>query len=181
MEAFTFMKPDVVVAHVLDRVAKNPVRYALVLIVASILLGGTVYSFAERDVSMPDGWWWAFVSMSTVGYGDITPKTTEIRFLAMFVIATGIAATAILTAALAGRIAERRIAHSGDLHDEFDDLIHLAISLKDRYAADEANDDAVLAAARASFSAWNVGAETDLEIAMYRLQRTLEANQGEPS
>jgi hypothetical protein len=104
------LHPDQAVALLLDRIARNPVRWALGTAFSAIVVGGTLFSFVEEDVSLPDGWWWAFVSMSTVGYGDIAPHTTGIRFLATFVIATGIASTAILTAALAGRIAERRIA-----------------------------------------------------------------------
>lgn len=120
-----------VVDRAVGRVAKDPIRYSLYSVAAGILGGGTVFSLVEQDVSMPDGWWWAFVSMSTVGYGDISPETTVIRFLAMFVIATGIVAVAIITALIAGRISERRIAllletaaDTEELHDDVSACIH---------------------------------------------------------
>jgi len=113
---------EALVTRAFDRIAKNPARWALASVAAGVLIGGTVFSLAEESTSVPDGMWWAFVSMSTVGYGDISPKTTGIRFLATFVIATGILATAILTAALAGRIAERRIAHANETPELDDDV-----------------------------------------------------------
>jgi hypothetical protein len=47
--------------------------------------------------------------MTTVGYGDLSPATPEVRMVAMIVIVTGVFATALITAALAGRVAEIRI------------------------------------------------------------------------
>lgn len=121
------LQPDVALGRVLSRVSLNPARWALGTALFGIFLGGTIFSLAEKDASLPDGWWWAFVSMSTVGYGDISPATTFMRFLATFVIATGIASTAILTAALAGRIAEQRMVKrdyeaTEELHDDIDAL-----------------------------------------------------------
>jgi hypothetical protein len=113
---------EALVTRGLDRIAKNPARWALVSVAAGIFVGGTAFSLAEKSTSIPDGMWWAFVSMSTVGYGDISPKTTGIRFLATFVIATGILATAILTAALAGRIAEHRIGRANETPELDDDV-----------------------------------------------------------
>ncbi|XP_001374479.2 potassium voltage-gated channel subfamily V member 2 [Monodelphis domestica] len=54
-----------------------------------------VYS-VEHDVvgtnftSIPHAWWWAAVSISTVGYGDICPETHLGRFFAFLCIAFGI-------------------------------------------------------------------------------------------
>jgi Ion channel len=119
---FTASEPERLLIRAFDAIARHPARWALVSVATGVVVGGSIFSFVEDKTSIPDGMWWAFVSMSTVGYGDISPKTTGIRFLATFVIATGILATAIITAALAGRIAERRINRANETPELDDDI-----------------------------------------------------------
>eukprot|EP00794_Sanderia_malayensis_P019104 gene19104-21019_t len=47
-----------------------------------------------------EGLWWAYVTMTTVGYGDKTPKSLPARFLSMMWIFIGIAISGIFTASL---------------------------------------------------------------------------------
>jgi hypothetical protein len=158
------------IANLFTSIAANPIRYAIAAVLSGLLIGGTIFSFIEADTRVIDGIWWAFVSMTTVGYGDIAPKTTGIRMLATFVILTGIAATAILTAALAGRIAEARLAESGltlDLDDDFDEIAARISNLKQQYQHDERHDDMLLRRADLVVAAWERG-ETD-ESAMQEL------------
>jgi voltage-gated potassium channel len=51
-------------------------------------------------VSAWDGVWWAVTTVSTVGYGDITPTTDGGRAIAITVMLVGIGFVAILTAAV---------------------------------------------------------------------------------
>lgn len=145
-------------------VANHPLRFAAYAVLFGLLVGGSVFSWVETDTGILDGVWWAFVSMTTVGYGDIAPKSTGIRMLATFVIATGIAATAILTAALAGRVAEARLSErerTVDLDDDFDDLIARLSVLKDRYVHDERHDDMLTRRAVLAVDAWKAGKAPD--------------------
>lgn len=165
------------VARLFAAVAANPIRYAFATVVGGLVVGGSIFSFVEADTKILDGIWWAFVSMTTVGYGDIAPKSTEIRLLATFVIASGIAATAILTAALAGRIAEARIAGAGltlDLDNEFDELAARISSLKERYQHDERYDDMLVERAVVVAAAWRGGNTGDVEPALRELCACLD-------
>ena len=163
------------IANLFTSIAGNPIRYAIGAVLSGLIIGGTIFSLAEADTRVIDGIWWAFVSMTTVGYGDIAPKTPGIRMLATFVILTGIAATAILTAALAGRIAEARLSQSGltlDLDDDFDELAARISKLKEQYQHDERYDDMLLKRADHAVQAWQNGA--DAEAAMRELARCVE-------
>jgi ABC-type amino acid transport substrate-binding protein len=59
-----------------------------------------------------EGAWWAIVTMSTVGYGDISPKRWTGRITAVFVIITGIAFFGIVIAELSSTFALRNIQKS---------------------------------------------------------------------
>jgi voltage-gated potassium channel len=61
---------------------------------------GTINNFG-------DGLWWAFVTITTVGYGDVTPVTAIGRLIAVGVMIGGIALIGVVTATLASWIVQR--------------------------------------------------------------------------
>jgi voltage-gated potassium channel len=86
------------------------VRFAALVAVLTALGGGAAFASAEgKHVSTWDGVWWAVSTMTTVGYGDLYPHTTEGRAIAMAVMLVGIGFVAILTAAVAQRFVEQRV------------------------------------------------------------------------
>lgn len=117
--------------RLLQAIAQRPVRLAILLLIFNRAIGGALYSVTEPDSDWFDGAWWVLVTQTTVGYGDFAPESFLGRATAELVMWTGILAVAILTAALAGVIAERRIerartaAHlqTVGLDDDFDHLI----------------------------------------------------------
>jgi voltage-gated potassium channel len=65
------------------------------------------------------GMWWALQTVTTVGYGDVTPKNPSGRIIATFVMLQGIAFLAITTAAITSTFVaraskERETAHAAD-------------------------------------------------------------------
>ena len=140
-------------------IANHPVRTLLGYIVFVIVFGGLLYSILEADADWFDGMWWAVVTASTVGYGDISPAEVEGRLLAGWIILSGIATTALLTGLLAAWVLEAKLEdHLGtpDLHDDFDHLIGQLQALKRRYDQDETADDAIAEAARAAYAEWKL-------------------------
>lgn len=78
------------------------VRDAAVFALLTVLGGGTAFAAVEGPrLSAWDGVWWAATTVTTVGYGDITPETTAGRLIAIVVMVVGIGFVALLTAAAA--------------------------------------------------------------------------------
>ena len=53
-----------------------------------------------------DAYWWAFVTMTTVGYGDYVPVTLPGRLMAMILMTSGVGIFAVLTGFLATKLLE---------------------------------------------------------------------------
>jgi voltage-gated potassium channel len=51
-----------------------------------IVISSVLYSHFEQEASFGDAIWWAVVTASTVGYGDISPETWQARILAALLI-----------------------------------------------------------------------------------------------
>ena len=51
-----------------------------------IVICGLLYRVFEDDVSIGDALWWAVVTASTVGYGDISPESWQARVMAALLI-----------------------------------------------------------------------------------------------
>ncbi len=73
-----------------------------------LVLSGLIIDALEPGVnSLQDGIWWAWVTISTVGYGDITPKTPAGRLFAGVLILIGMGIFSIITANFAALFVQR--------------------------------------------------------------------------
>jgi voltage-gated potassium channel len=87
-----------------------------------------VAALAELDVerhavgshihNFGDSLWWAVVTITSVGYGDVTPVTIEGRFIAVGVMIAGIALLGTVTATLASFFIDRVAATTEEETDE---------------------------------------------------------------
>ena len=79
-------------------------RYGALLALVTVLAGGAAFAAAEgNDVSAWDGVWWAVTTMTTVGYGDLSPETDLGRGIAIVVMIVGIGFLSLLI----GSVSER--------------------------------------------------------------------------
>jgi voltage-gated potassium channel len=84
------------------------------LIAILVLLGGLGFfvaeEFEERTIlqHFGQGLWWAIVTITTVGYGDVVPKTATGRFVGGALMVGGILSLSLITATVASIFIERK-------------------------------------------------------------------------
>lgn len=102
--------------HLLSALKNSAIKiiiFMLFMLVAAVILGTMMYSF-EGNVnqnfdSVLTGVYWAVVTITTVGYGDVAPVTGAGRFLAVLVMLLGYSIIAVPTGIVVGEtIAERK-------------------------------------------------------------------------
>jgi len=99
----------------IDRFMREPpsVRNAagvIVLVTASIVVGaGVLISVIDHEEypSIGLGLWWALQTVTTVGYGDVTPAQVSGRIVGAVVMLQGIALLAIVTAVITSTFVAR--------------------------------------------------------------------------
>ncbi|WP_035245935.1 potassium channel family protein [Desulfogranum mediterraneum] len=87
---------------------ENVIKLLGVILVIVLGSGYLIASF-EPGVSFASGLWWSIVTLTTVGYGDISPSTAEGRVLAVIIMFFGIGLLGILSASLASMLITMRI------------------------------------------------------------------------
>jgi voltage-gated potassium channel Kch len=104
-----------VVERRMSRFLKEPpsVRTAAGVIVTAttvvVVAGGVLMRLLDHGeyADIWVGMWWALQTVTTVGYGDVTPKEPVGRIIATFVMLQGIAFLAITTAAITSTFVAR--------------------------------------------------------------------------
>lgn len=89
------------------------------IVALTILSGSLAFFYAEQGVNpnlhtYKDSVWWALVTVTTIGYGDIYPVTTGGRMVASLLMVIGIGCVSLFTAMVAGHfLRENKCPHCG--------------------------------------------------------------------
>jgi voltage-gated potassium channel Kch len=84
-------------------------RIIVVATASVVVLGGILMRLLDHQEydNVWVGMWWAIQTVTTVGYGDVTPSARSGRIIASFVMLEGIAFLAIVTAAITSTFVAR--------------------------------------------------------------------------
>ncbi len=80
-----------------------------IVVLGITLCSGIIITWFEPDISLASGLWWSVVTLTTVGYGDISPVSLGGRVLAIIVMFFGIGLLGTLSASLAALIIGHRL------------------------------------------------------------------------
>jgi len=99
----------------LARVISNeraPIASVLIIFTILLMMAATAAHMLERVHqpaafgSLPGAMWWAVVTLTTTGYGDVVPQTIGGRIIASLLMISGIAVLALMTGVLATGFAQ---------------------------------------------------------------------------
>ncbi len=86
--------------------ATSGLGYLLSALIGLTIVSGTLFSYLEEGYNVPEGIWWAVVTATSVGYGDVVPVSGMGRLLATILMINGIGFIALLSAATAARLVD---------------------------------------------------------------------------
>ncbi len=81
----------------------------LFVILIIVLVSSLAITYFEPGISFVSGVWWSIVTLTTVGYGDISPSTGGGRVVAAIIMFFGIGLLGMLSASLAAIMISKRI------------------------------------------------------------------------
>jgi voltage-gated potassium channel len=102
---------------------------ALYLLALSILITSCLMYFAEHALqpdklgTIPDAMWWSIVTITTVGYGDVTPISPWGKVIGAFTALSGVFTVALLTGIVASAFASRVRTHELEFITEVEELL----------------------------------------------------------
>lgn len=86
------------------------IRATASLALLTAVVGGAGFA-GEEGITFGNGLYWAVTTMTTVGYGDITPTSTEGKIIAVVVMLVGIGTATLVVGAVAQRFLVGAVEH----------------------------------------------------------------------
>ncbi|TVP93501.1 potassium channel family protein [Alkalibacterium sp.] len=112
----------------------NGLIYVLYTAVLLILFSSTLFSVSE-DISFSESVWWAIVTATTVGHGEIYPMTLTGRFAAILLMFLGLALIGTLTSSLTTYFSQsksKEVQKINDLESKVDLLLEKISDMEDK-------------------------------------------------
>lgn len=90
-------------------IQRDNLHRLLLFIGVLMLLSAVGLTWAEPNMSFPNALWWSIVTLTTVGYGDISPVTFSGRTIAIVIMFLGIGLLGMCSATIASVLVVNRI------------------------------------------------------------------------
>ena len=102
------------IKFILNLYRKKLFQVASVTLIIIFLCSSAVFYFERNEAaanidSLWDSFWWAIVTVGTVGYGDRYPVSVAGRLVGLFLIFSGVGLMSLLTATIASVFVERKL------------------------------------------------------------------------
>ena len=87
--------------RLVQRLGRVAAAAAGIVVIGSLVAYHAEHPTNHEFATVGDALWWGIVTLTTVGYGDVVPKTTTGRWAAVTIMITGIAVLGLLAGSLA--------------------------------------------------------------------------------
>ena len=110
---------------------------ALYLILIALFLSSSLMYIAEHEAqpdtfsSIPETMWWGLITLTTVGYGDVSPVTPLGKIIGAFTAIMGVCTVALLTGIVATAFSNQRSRKTSLFEAEINE------ALKDGFISDD--------------------------------------------
>ena len=102
---------------------------ALYLMIIALFLSSSLMYIAEHESqpekfsSIPETMWWGLITLTTVGYGDVSPVTPLGKVIGAFTAIMGVCTVALLTGIVASAFANQRAQRAAILEAEINEAL----------------------------------------------------------
>lgn len=108
----------------IDILSHNRVGTTLVVVCFITVVGGVLVSLVDPHFpTFWDGIWWAWETVSTVGYGDFVPVSLTGRLISIFLMLVGVSMISLLTANFSAYLVKRNAKQTQKEEDELSALL----------------------------------------------------------